>query len=273
MAIYAIGDIQGCYDPLQRLLEDLRFDPAQDTLWFAGDLINRGPNSLKVLRLVHSLGGSAIAVLGNHDLTLLAVAEDTKPLRQKDTFQSVLEAPDRDLFLEWLRQRPILHHDAELGFTMVHAGLAPQWDLNQALSCAAEVESTLRGPHYRTFLAHIYGSEPRLWRDDLQGTERLRFIVNCMTRMRFCSQEGTLCFDQKGPPGSQPEGLWPWFKVPGRRNTDLNIVFGHWSSLGFYRERGIYALDSGCVWGNKLTALRLDGPEEIHSIDCSDLSP
>lgn len=273
MAIYALGDVQGCYEPLQRLLEVVRFDPAQDTLWFAGDLINRGPHSLEVLRLVYSLGESAVVVLGNHDLTLLAVAEGFKEPRQKDTFLSVLDAADRDRLLTWLRRRPILHHDAQLGFTMVHAGLAPQWNLDQVLSCAAEVESALHGSDYRNFLAHMYGSEPRVWRDDLQGMERLRFIVNCLTRIRFCTAEGALSFDQKGPPGSQPDGLWPWFKVPGRRNADLNVIFGHWSSQGFYREPGIYALDSGCVWGNKLTALRLDGPEEVYSVDCSNINP
>jgi len=268
MAVYAIGDVQGCYDPLQRLLEELHFDPAQDTLWFAGDLINRGPQSLQVLRFIHSLGKSAIAVLGNHDLALLVVAEGFMRPRNKDTFQDILEAPDREPLLEWLRHRPLLHYDPELGFIMVHAGLAPQWDLEQALAYAAEVEAALRGPNYRTFLAQLFGSEPRVWRDDLQGIERLRFIVNCLTRMRFCSDEGVLCFDQHGPPGSQPAGLRPWFTVPGRRNAGLNIVFGHWAALGYYRNQGIYALDSGCVWGNRLTALRLDAPQEVHNVDC-----
>lgn len=268
MAVYAIGDVQGCYDPLQRLLEELHFDPVQDTLWFAGDLINRGPQSLQVLRFIHSLGESAIAVLGNHDLALLVVAEGFMKPRSKDTFQAILEAPDREPLLEWLRYRPLLHYDADLGFIMVHAGLAPQWDLYQALGCAAEVEAALRGPDYRTLLAQLFGSEPRRWRDDLQGIERLRFIVNCLTRMRFCSDEGVLCLDQNGPPGSQPPGLRPWFTVPGRRNADLNIVFGHWAALGYYRDQGIYALDSGCVWGNRLTALRLDAPQEVHNVDC-----
>ncbi len=273
MAVYAIGDVQGCYDPLQRLLETLRFDPGQDVLWLVGDLVNRGPQSLQVLRLLRSLGDSAISVLGNHDLTLLAVAAGCRLTRSKDTFHGVLSAPDGEELLDWLRRRPLLHHDAELGFTMVHAGLAPQWDLEQALSGAAELEGTLRSPDYRAFLAQMFGDEPRLWCDDLQGRERLRFITNCLTRMRYCTPAGALDLKQKGPPGSQPPGLLPWFHVPGRRNAGLNIVFGHWATLGYYREPGIYALESGCCWGNALTALRLDGPAEVHRMDCRELRP
>ena len=273
MAVYAIGDLQGCYDPLRRLLEKLRFDPARDTLWFAGDLTNRGPESLKTLRFVRSLGDSAFSVLGNHDLTLLAAAEGFVEIRRKDTFEAILEAPDRESLLTWLRFRPLLHYDPEMGYVMVHAGLAPQWDLRLALACAAEVEATLRGSGSRHFLQHMFGSEPRVWNDDLEGFERLRFIVNCLTRMRFCTDEGVLSFDQKGAPGTQPADLKPWFEVPGRRNADLNIVFGHWAALGFYRAPGIYGLDSGCVWGGKLTALRLDGPEEVYTVDCDSQQP
>lgn len=271
MAVYAIGDIQGCYDPLQRLLDSLNFDATRDTVWFAGDLINRGPQSLHVLRLVYELGDRAITVLGNHDLTLLAVAHGFKKPRRRDTFQTILEAADRETLLDWLRHCPMLHHDPALNFTMVHAGLAPQWDLTQAQSCAAELENTLRGSRYRDFLAQMFGSEPRRWQDHLQGIERLRFICNCMTRMRFCHDDGTLNFSEKGPPGSQPEDLMPWFRIPGRRNAELNIVFGHWASLGFHREHGIYALDSGCVWGNQLTAVRLDAPQEVYGEACHDM--
>lgn len=271
MAVYAIGDVQGCYDPLQRLLAGLRFDPGQDVLWLVGDLVNRGPQSLQVLRLLRSLGDSAICVLGNHDLTLLAVAAGCRLTRAKDTFHEVLSAPDGEELIAWLRRRPLLHHDPGLGFTMVHAGLAPQWDLAQALSAAAEVEGTLRGSDYQAFLARMFGNEPRLWRDGLQGVERLRFITNCLTRIRYCTPEGALNLKQKGPPGSQSPGLLPWFHVPGRRNAGLNIVFGHWSTLGYYREPGVYALESGCYWGNTLTALRLDGPAEVHRMDCREL--
>lgn len=260
MAIYAIGDVQGCYDPLRRLLDLLRFDPALDRLWLVGDLINRGPHSLEVLRLVHGLGERAVVVLGNHDLTLLAVAAGQVKPKRKDTFHSILDAPDRDELLDWLRRCPLLHHDPALGFTMVHAGLPPPWGLDLAQRCAAEVEATLRGPDYPEFLMRMFGGEPRRWRDDLTGHDRLRFTVNALTRMRFCTADGTLSFSEKGSPGSQDPALLPWFAAPGRRNADLHIVFGHWAALGYYRAPGIYALDSGCVWGNRLTAIRLDEP-------------
>lgn len=271
MALYAIGDVQGCYHALLRLLDVLRFDPSQDTLWFTGDLINRGPQSLPVLRLVHSLGARGVTVLGNHDLTLLAAAEGYVRLRRKDTFHCVLEAPDRAVLLDWLRHRPILHYDPELNATLVHAGLAPQWDLHQAQACAAELERVLQSPDYGAFLAQMFGSEPRIWRDDLQGIERLRFIVNCFTRMRYCQEDGTLNFSEKGPPGSQPPNLMPWFQVPGRRNANLRIVFGHWAALGYYRCQGIYALDSGCAWGNQLTAVRLTGDEAVYCVECEEM--
>ncbi|HCK80458.1 MAG TPA: symmetrical bis(5'-nucleosyl)-tetraphosphatase [Candidatus Competibacter sp.] len=260
MAVYAIGDLQGCYEPLRRLLDALRFDPAADTLWLVGDLVNRGPRSLEILRLVRELGERAVAVLGNHDLTLLAVAAGRVKPKRKDTFQSVLGAPDRAELLDWLRRCPLLHHDPALGFTMVHAGLPPQWDLALAQQCAAEVEGVLRGPLYEEFLGRMFGGEPRRWRDDLTGYDRLRFMVNALTRIRFCTSDGALTFDDKGPPGSQAPTLFPWFQAPGRRNADLNVVFGHWAALGYYRAPGIFALDSGCVWGNRLTAIRLDEP-------------
>jgi len=260
MAVYAIGDIQGCYDPLRRLLDRLRFDPAADALWLVGDLVNRGPHSVEVLRLVQGLGEGAVVVLGNHDLTLLAIAAGQVKPKRKDTFHTILDAPDHGELLDWLRRRPLLHHDPALGFTLVHAGLPPQWDLALAQRGALELEATLRGPEYEDFLAHMFGGEPRRWRDDLAGYDRLRFTVNALTRMRFCTIDGTLSFTEKGPPGSQEPGLLPWFAVPGRRNADLNLVFGHWAALGYFRAPGIYALDSGCVWGNRLTAIRLDEP-------------
>ena len=260
MAVYAIGDIQGCYDPLQRLLDRLRFDPAADTLWLVGDLVNRGPHSVEVLRLLHSLSKQVVAVLGNHDLTLLAVAAGQVKPKRKDTFHTILEAPDSSELLDWLRHRPVLHHDAELGFTMVHAGLPPPWDLSLAQRCAAELEATLRSTGWMKFMGQMFGSEPRCWRKNLTGDDRLRFTVNALTRMRFCTTDGALSLAEKGAPGSQESGLLPWFAAPRRRNADLNIVFGHWAALGYYRAPGIYALDSGCVWGHRLTAIRLDEP-------------
>lgn len=258
MAVYAIGDIQGCYEPLQRLLELLRFDPSADQLWLVGDLVNRGPQSLEVLRLIYELGERAIAVLGNHDLSLLAVAAGQVQAKRKDTFHSIIDAPDAGQLLDWLRQRPLLHHDAQLGFTMVHAGLAPQWDLSLAQSCAAELQATLRGPHWQKFMGSMFGDEPRRWQGDLGGKQRLRFIVNALTRMRFCRLDGSLSLTDKGPPGSQGTGLVPWFQVPNRRSADLQIVVGHWATLGHYQSGGIHAIDSGCVWGGRLTAIRLD---------------
>lgn len=274
MAVYAIGDIQGCYEPFQRLLAVLHFDPAADRLWLVGDLINRGPQSVEVLRFIRDLGERAIAVLGNHDLTLLAVAAGHVKPKSKDTFHSVIDAPDSGELLDWLRQRPLLHHDQALGFTMVHAGLPPSWDLKRAQGCAAEVEAALCGPNYRDFLGQMFGSEPRRWRDKLRGYDRLRFIVNALTRMRFCTVDGKLSFSEKGPPGSQAADLLPWFAVPHRRNADLNIVFGHWAALGYYRAPGIFALDSGCVWGNQLTAIRLDeSGTPAWSVSAVDLPP
>lgn len=265
MAIYAIGDVQGCYKPLQRLLERIKFDPGQDKLWFCGDLVNRGPDSLAVLKLVRGLGDAALSVLGNHDLTLLAAAAGVVKIRRKDTFADVLNASDAADHIHWLRHCPMLHHD--LGYTMVHAGLAAQWDLAKAQACAGELENVLQGSdtEYETFLANMFGQRPDRWSDDLSGHDRLRCIVNILTRMRFCYPDGSLDFDHKGPPGSQSKPLQPWFRLE-RRNQSLNILFGHWAALGFYRAPGIYALDSGCVWGKKLTAIRLDGQEQIYQV-------
>ena len=259
MATFAIGDIQGCYDDLMRLLERLDFDPAEDSLWFVGDLVNRGPDSLNVLRFVKGLGDRAVCVLGNHDLHLLAVAAGTASMRKNDTLDAVLAAPERDEHLDWLRRRPMLHHDAVLGYTLVHAGLPPQWDLGQAQACAQELETVLRGPAYADFFRTMYGDQPRRWRDDLSGAERLRFIVNCFTRLRYCSTEGDLDLKSKGAPGTQPEGSRPWFEIEGRASAGLHLLFGHWSTLGEVRSHNVYPLDTGCVWGGRLSALRLDG--------------
>ena len=268
MAIYAIGDVQGCFDELQTLLKQIDFHPGRDHLWFTGDLVNRGPKSLQVLRFVKSLASDAVTVLGNHDLHLLAVAEGSDRYRYNDTFDDVLNAPDSDELLDWLRHRPLLHHDTELGYTLIHAGLPPQWDLVQAEACAGEVEAVLRGRRYGEYFEHMYGNQPELWADDLTGWERLRFITNCFTRLRYCYQEGRLALDEKGAPGSQPAGYLPWFTAPGRRSAGLKILFGHWSTLGEHTDSEIYPLDTGCVWGGSLTALKLDGEARWYRTPC-----
>ncbi|MBK1701718.1 symmetrical bis(5'-nucleosyl)-tetraphosphatase [Thiococcus pfennigii] len=257
MATYAFGDIQGCYDELRRLLERLDFDPWHDKLWFAGDLVNRGPESLKVLRFVKSLGARAVTVLGNHDLHLLALATGRGGQRDKGHLAEVLAAPDRDELLDWLRRRPLLHHDARKGFSLIHAGLPPQWDLATALACAGEVEAVLRGPDYAELLVAMYGDTPRLWSPGLRGIERLRFIVNCFTRLRYCDRDGGLMLGEKAPLGRQSPLALPWFQVPGRATRAERILFGHWSTLGYRASDNVWALDSGCLWGGRLTAIRV----------------
>lgn len=259
MAVYAIGDLQGCLDPLKRLLDRIAFDPARDRLWFCGDLVNRGPASLQTLRFVHGLGNLAVAVLGNHDLHLLATAwTDSRPRRNRDTLDEILAAPDRDELLEWLRHRPLLHHDPAIGFTMVHAGLPPQWTLEDAFTAAGELEAVLGGHRFVDFLRQMYGNKPNRWSADLEGLERLRFIVNAFTRMRYVRPDGSLDFEYNGPPGAAGPELIPWFRFPGRRSAGLSMVFGHWSTLGEVVHDGAFSLDTGCVWGGRLTALRLD---------------
>lgn len=263
MAVYAIGDVQGCFDEFQALLEQLEFDPRHDRLWLAGDLVNRGPKSLETLRFAQK--HNVVSVLGNHDLHLLASACFPKHRKKKDTLAPVIDAPDSEQLLDWLRHQPLLHHDKSIGYTMIHAGLPPQWDLKTAIGCAAEVEEVLRGDDYRAFFEVMYGNKPTKWKASLQGWERLRFITNCFTRLRYCDSNGHLALDQKGPPGSQPRHLKPWFEWKARKNRDMKIVFGHWSTLGAYDAHGIHALDTGCLWGGTLTALRLDSatPQRI----------
>jgi bis(5'-nucleosyl)-tetraphosphatase (symmetrical) len=269
VAVYAIGDVQGCFTALSALLDKLRFDPARDRLWFVGDLVNRGPDSLTTLRFVRDLGERAVTVLGNHDLHLLAVAAGKAKPKRRDTLAEILAAPDRDALLDWLRQRPLLHHDAALGYTLVHAGLLPQWDLALAERCAREVEAVLRGPRCTNFFEHMYGNLPDHWNESLHGDDRLRVIVNGLTRLRYCDLEGAMDLHQKGPPGTHPPDLLPWFRIPQRRSAALRVVFGHWSTLGSYRGDNVLALDSGCVWGEHLTAVRLDSATpEFTSIAC-----
>jgi bis(5'-nucleosyl)-tetraphosphatase (symmetrical) len=271
MAVYAIGDLQGCYSELRRLLDRLKFDAAFDRLWFTGDLVNRGPGSLECLRFVHSLGEAAVVVLGNHDLHLLARVAGRKP-RRGDALDEVLAAPDRDALCDWLRRRPLMHEDARLGFTLVHAGLAPQWDLSEALACAREMQALLERD-WATLLANMYGDEPDRWSPTLSGPERWRFIINAMTRLRFCTRDGRLLLKLKEGPAAAPPGALPWFKVPGRRTAQARILFGHWSTLGFYAGDGVVSLDSGCVWGGSLTAFRLDRELPPISVACAQAAP
>ncbi len=269
MAVYAIGDVQGCAAALTALLQKIGFDPSQDRLWFTGDLVNRGPDSLDVLRFVHSLGERAVTVLGNHDLHLLAVAEGFAKLKKRDTLDAVLRASDREPLLDWLRSRPLLHHDASLGFVLVHAGLLPQWDLAAAKRLASEAEVALQGFGAREFFRHMYGDLPDHWREDLRGFDRLRVIVNAFTRLRYCDLEGNMDQRHKGAPGTQPPDLMPWFRVPTRKSRGLRIITGHWSTLGLHREDGVLGLDTGCLWGGALTAARLDvEPPTITAVDC-----
>ena len=271
MAVYALGDIQGCYDELRQILDRIRFDPEHDTLWFVGDLVNRGPKSLEVLRFVRDLGERAVCVLGNHDLHLLAMAAGNCSRAGRDSLTAVLTAPDRDELLAWLRHRPLIHHDRELAFSLLHAGLPPQWDIAEARERAREVETVLRSEDaYPAFFHHMYGNRPKKWSPDLEGMERLRFITNCFTRLRFCTPKGKLQLKEKGPPGSQenPKAM-PWFDIPGRASRGNRIVFGHWSTLGYVARNNVWAIDTGCLWGGRLTALRLDTPEPRPvQIDC-----
>lgn len=266
MAVYAVGDIQGCYAEFQQLLELMRFDPAHDRLWLVGDLVNRGPGSLQVLRFVKSLGEAAITVLGNHDLHLLAVAEGAAQLHHSDTLDEVLEAPDRDELLAWLRQQRLLH--AEDDFVLVHAGLMPQWSVKQAVGLAREVENALRGDAYSTFLARMYGNSPHNWDEALDGYKRLRVITNAFTRLRICSPEGEMEFKFKGETEKIPAGYMPWFDVPGRKSRKATVVFGHWSALGLKITPNIIALDTGCLWGGAMTAIRLED-RRLYQVDCN----
>ncbi|HEX4242676.1 MAG TPA: symmetrical bis(5'-nucleosyl)-tetraphosphatase [Steroidobacteraceae bacterium] len=261
MALYAIGDVQGCNDELGKLLDAVKFKPDRDRLWLVGDLVNRGPDSLGVLRRVRALGEAAAVTLGNHDLHLLAVHFGHAHLRDDDTLAQILSARDRRELLEWLAQRAILHEDPELGMCLLHAGLAPQWDLGQARRCARECEDALRRDPER-FFARLYGDEPSLWEEGLEREERLRFIVNCFTRLRYVDEDGRLVLRAKGSPKKpQSKPLIPWFEAPGARWHGTRIVFGHWSTLGFFRNDAVVGLDTGCVWGGALTALRLDVPD------------
>lgn len=256
MATYAIGDVQGCYSALQSLLGEIGFSPSRDRLWLVGDLVNRGDASLEVLRFLRSLGDVAVTTLGNHDLHLVMLAEGCSRFNKEDTLDAVLAAPDRDDLLAWLRAQSMFHVEGE--YAMVHAGILPSWSIRRARELGREVESALTAPDYPEFLANMWGSEPTQWNEHLRGWDRLRVIVNAMTRMRFCTLEGQMEFRSKGPPDMAPAGYLPWFAVPGRASATHTVICGHWSALGFRHEEKLLALDSGCLWGGSLTAVRLE---------------
>ncbi|SFR82076.1 Bis(5'nucleosyl)-tetraphosphatase, ApaH [Marinobacter daqiaonensis] len=266
MTDYAIGDIQGCYERLMDVLDKVDFSPSRDRLWVAGDIINRGPSSLESLRYVRNLGSSAVVVLGNHDLHLLAVALGGHGLKKKDTLRDILEAPDHRDLLAWLLQQNICVHDPQRNFAMAHAGLPHIWEVDKAMGLARELEAVLRGPEVATFFRQMYGNEPSCWRDDLVGMERWRMITNYFTRMRFIAEDGTLELTAKESADDAPDGYAPWFSH--ERPDDVRVIFGHWAALeGDTGSERYIGLDTGCVWGGKLTVMNLDTDEKIHC-DC-----
>jgi len=265
MAIYTVGDLQGCYREFRELLDLVRFDETKDKLWLVGDLVNRGPDSLSVLRFVRELNDSAVTVLGNHDLHLLMVAEGCAGLNRSDTLQDILDAPDRDELLDWLRQQKLLHVDGN--YVMVHAGLLPSWSIEQAQALATLVENALRGSEFHEFCSQMYGNQPDHWNEALNGYERLRVIVNAMTRMRVCTPQGRMDFTHKGSVKDIPPGYLPWFDAPERASRKATVICGHWSALGLEIRSNLIALDTGCLWGGSLTAVRLED-RKVFQMDC-----
>mgnify|MGYP001275477063 CR=1 FL=1 len=267
MTTYAIGDVQGCHDVLLRLLDAIRFDPAKDQLWFCGDLVNRGGQSLETLKLLHGLRDNIVVTLGNHDLSLLAIAgrRPDEQRRVNPDLQRVLFDDDAPQLLDWLRRQKLMHVDRELGFTMVHAGLAPKWTIQIAEANAREVEERLSSDAGARLLKNMYGDRPN-WSLNLQGVDRWRAIINVFTRMRYCTTAGRIAFEEKGRPGTQKAGLYPWFSVPGHVERELPVVFGHWSTLGLFQGLGVHGLDTGAVWGGKLTALELGPEPRVHQV-------
>ena len=270
MSTYVIGDIQGCYDPLMRLLEMCNFDDKEDQLWLVGDLVNRGPQSLEVLRFLKNLRSTPVITLGNHDLHLLARIFTSDPwIGKDDTLQAILEAPDAKEIGHWLRKQKILHYDAQWDTVMVHAGIAPCWDLEQAIAMADELQTALQGNDFIYFLQHLYGNEPQVWSEQLSGIARLRMITNYFTRMRLCDEDGRLLLEYKENTARTPQGFYPWFSTPNRKSIAATILFGHWAALrGKCAVPRIYALDTGCLWGGALTALRLDDKKK-YSLPCN----
>lgn len=272
MATYAIGDVQGCLDELKALLTQINFNSDKDRLWFCGDLVNRGPKSLQTLRFIKSLEDNAITVLGNHDLHLLATAFHHQKPGKKDTFDPLLAAEDAAVLLEWLRNQRLAYYDEALEITMIHAGIHPQWTIKQTLSYANEVEKMLRGNYHIHFYKHMYGDKPYLWNESLTGWSRYRFITNILTRLRYCDAQGIPSFSAKGAPGTQAKGLIPWYEMADRVSQHDDIIFGHWSTLphaGLNSINNAYAIDSGCLWGGALTAIKIDEkPYQYLQLNC-----
>jgi len=266
MATYAIGDIQGCYHELEQMLTLIQFDKKKDKLWLVGDLVNRGADSLTVLRLIKSMGAAAITVLGNHDLHLLAVAAGVAELHHSDTLDEILAAPDRDELLTWLRNQRMIY--VQDNYVLLHAGLLPEWSAELTVKLAREVEQALRGADYITFLEKMYGNTPHQWDDTLKGYSRLRVITNALTRMRICNLQGEMQFRFKGEAGDVPEGYLPWFDMPQRASADAVVIFGHWSALGLIVRPNVIALDTGCLWGGQLSAIRLED-RKLFQVKCS----
>lgn len=266
MATFAIGDLQGCYQEFRELLDLIRFDREKDRLWLVGDVVNRGPGSLAMLRFIMGLKDAVVMVLGNHDLHLLMVSEGCASLHRNDTLQEILEAPDRDELLHWLRWQKLLHLDGN--YVMVHAGLLPSWSIAEAAQLAKMVETGLRSPNFHELCSHMYGNQPDHWDDSLEGYPRLRVIINAMTRMRLCTPDGRMDFVHKGPPRDMPDGYLPWFDAPNRASRDATIICGHWSALGLQIRDNLIALDTGCLWGGSLTAIRLED-RRIFQLSCA----
>jgi len=270
MPTYAIGDVQGCFKELLRLLDEINFDETNDRLWFVGDIVNRGPASLDVLNFIMKLGNSAVTVLGNHDLHLAAVAEGVMPPKKSDTLTAILTSPDKQELIAWFRQQELMLHDKDLNFSMIHAGLPPQWGIDQALELATEVTEVLNSENYLSFLEVMYGNLPNTWNENLTGNDRLRFIVNCFTRMRYLNDKDELKFSEKGAPGSQADHLTPWFMIDERESKHDKIIFGHWSTVHLgtiqdFTPYNVYPIDTGCLWGGELTAMRLED-EKLFSV-------
>jgi len=266
MTTFVIGDVQGCYAEFRQLLDLIRFDRTKDKLWLVGDIVNRGPDSLSVLRYVKALDETAVMVLGNHDLHLLMVAEGCGKMNRNDTLGDILAAPDRDELLCWLRRRPLLHINGN--YVMVHAGLLPSWSIGQASQLAKSVENALRGNGFHELCAHMYGNQPDHWDENLEGYERLRVVINAMTRMRVCTPDGKMNFAHKGLEKDIPQGYVAWFEAPGRASREATILCGHWSALGLKITDNVLALDTGCLWGGSLTAIRLDD-RKIFQVPCA----
>jgi bis(5'-nucleosyl)-tetraphosphatase (symmetrical) len=267
MATFAIGDLQGCYRQFEQLLDLINFDRGQDRLWLVGDIVNRGSDSLEILRFVKGLTGAVTVVLGNHDLHLLMVAEGCASLSPNDTIQDILSAPDREELLDWLRQQKLLHVDGN--YAMVHAGLLPSWSIAQASELAKAAEAAIQGEEFHEFCLHMYGDHPDHWDEALSGYTRLRVIINAMTRMRICTPDGKMYFKFKGVVEDIPDGYLPWFETPHRASREATIIFGHWSALGLQLRNNLIALDTGCLWGGTLTAIRLDD-RKVFQVSCGE---